>query len=706
MDNRFGDSDDTMLQVTTSSPFFGRAQNLLDIRAWLNSPHSPSQIISISGIGGIGKTTLMTEMAKVCRDASVKVVWLDGRTFVRRPADFLSGIEMILEQEYGAVRSASVSTLDHIIQFFSAHRSVVFIDNCEELLAIEGWLLSRFMPQLPQQNHLLVIASRTGLPISWRTNPNLHGFLRTLTLDVFATNEAKDYLSYHKIPHEIIESIIIKTQCFPLSLALAVDTFHSQNHENAIDIIENIPNLISAEILEEVTSPSVFEALQILSILSDANFADIQELIPAFQISNYRELGHLSFVRTNGHELSMHDVVASVLRHDFKTRDGDGFRANCKRAMMHLINQYPHAEKRTQMRIAEHFLTLFLELTPVRYAYADFSSDPRFGENRGFEMDDLPHLHRILEGAMARDTWQCELIASGAHHALLDDIATNCPEGIRVVRSETGIPLALGAAIWLRADTVPLFEKYTPRFISEVLGNEVDALRSTPEECADSFCVLLSAVDMEHPVYRPEVLGVLSFLDWYNVVSNGARSIVPTSNPDVIHLSTQFGYRKTNQLPNQDSEDDIVILEWDFRDEKFPVWARTMLAQTAASATSRETMEHGSQTRSTVPLDPEEMRHILKNLHRIEVLNDVPFTQAAGLSGFELQQRVQGLLTCEPPTMPMTEQDQSVLLAAFSQRHVGKAILAETLNVSRTTLYRYTRSAAANLAQALASSLA
>lgn len=605
--------------------FIGRSQDLDDLRSWLGTPRAPSQIVSISGIGGIGKTTLMSEMAEVCRRASVKVVWLDGRTFARRSTDFLSGIEMILEQEYGASRQGTASTLDSILRFFETHRTVVFIDNCEDLTSVEGWLLSRFIPQLPKHNHLFVLASKSGLPLSWRTNPTTHGLMRSRTLHLFTTSEAKDYLNYHKIPTTMMETIIARAQGHPLSLALAVDAFHNQNPENALHLVENIPNLVSAEILQEVTSPSIFEALQVLSILSDARFADLHNLIPSFQIGDYRQLSKLSFVRAVGQELTMHDVVARMLRQDFQTRDKRAFQAYCRRAMMYLAAQYASVEKRTQMRIAARFLTLYLELMPMRYAYADFPFAPRFDEYRGFQMDDLPHLHRILEGAMAKGTWQCELIRPGTHHALLDDIAKHCPEGIRVVRSETNVPLTLGAAIWLRPDTVSLLQRYAPRFITEVLGREPagdsepargparapepagdsqstgdseperarestgdsepaefnwarQALNNLPQDDPDSLCVLLAAVDMEHPVYRPEVLGVLSFQDWYKVVSTGVRSLVATRDAHLIHLSTEFGYRKIQQLPNFGQED-ISILELDFRNEKFPVWARAMLQQ-------------------------------------------------------------------------------------------------------------------------------
>ncbi|QSO51258.1 hypothetical protein JZ785_20835 [Alicyclobacillus curvatus] len=830
--------DTPMINLVPSPGFIGRSQHLASIQSWLHQPGAAAQWVYISGIGGMGKTTLMMELAKLCKDMRVYVVWLDGQAFARRPADVLSGIESILLQEYGVTRPAGMSTFDHILAFFNQHRTALFIDNCEDLSSIEGWMLSRFLPQLPKVNFLLMMAGRGPLPITWRTNPVTHGMLRQIVLEVFTATEAKDYLEHHNVPRHLTESLVARAQGHPLSLAVAVDAFQDRTPQNALSIVESIPNLVSAEILKEVTSPSTFMALTALAILGVARFADMQVMHPEFAASDYYDLTRLSFVSTAGQELFMHDIVARALRQDFQARDEQGFRAYCRRAMGHLAHVYKDMDKTAQKRIAAHFLTLYLELSPLQHEYADFSAAPRPAQYRGFQPADLADLHRILQGAMDRSTWQCELIAPASYHALLDEMATVCPEGIRVVRSQTGRPLALGAAIWLRADTLPLLQKYAPRFLEEVLAGEVEALRNLPEEGADSLCMLLSAVDMSHPVYRPETLGMLSFLDWYNVVSTGARCIVASSDAYVIDLSLRFGYEAKQRLAhprnsggpgNLGADKDIEVLEWDFRDAKFPVWARTMLEQidpagraatqgvrgvggvtgpagaegangvgaisgaegaggasgtpgsagTVSVTAARSTVNAGSRAGSAIAApftanvggitgaqtivevggvpdeqtasnagswqitaevdngqptaneasarsskspnnaaglrqvttsmltaspNPAEVSAILKNLHRAEFLETTNFAREAGLSGFQVQQRVQSLLTCTPPVLPMTSHDQAVLLEAFAQRHVGKAMLAERFNVSRTTFYRYTRSAAINLTQALIAS--
>ncbi|GJM73789.1 hypothetical protein HMSSN036_60050 [Paenibacillus macerans] len=50
------------------------------LEQWLADPGRELRLFSVSGIGGIGKTTLLTEMFHKAKQASLLTVWLDGQS--------------------------------------------------------------------------------------------------------------------------------------------------------------------------------------------------------------------------------------------------------------------------------------------------------------------------------------------------------------------------------------------------------------------------------------------------------------------------------------------------------------------------------------------------------------------------------------------------------------------------------------------------
>ncbi|MGP3784285.1 hypothetical protein [Paenibacillus sp. 1A_MP2] len=89
----------------------GFAREKQDFASWLNLSEADSRIFSVSGIGGIGKTTLLTELAHVARTADVRTIWMDGRISMQTTGAFLTHLEMSLEVEYGRMRSADMPSL-------------------------------------------------------------------------------------------------------------------------------------------------------------------------------------------------------------------------------------------------------------------------------------------------------------------------------------------------------------------------------------------------------------------------------------------------------------------------------------------------------------------------------------------------------------------------------------------------------------------
>src|SRR3712207_2215308 len=69
--------------------FVGRMAELALFRSALLDAEPPFAVLHIYGPGGVGKTTLLREYARVAADTGRSVVFLDGRNVDPSPAAFL-----------------------------------------------------------------------------------------------------------------------------------------------------------------------------------------------------------------------------------------------------------------------------------------------------------------------------------------------------------------------------------------------------------------------------------------------------------------------------------------------------------------------------------------------------------------------------------------------------------------------------------------
>ncbi|CAM3820339.1 hypothetical protein [Marinicrinis lubricantis] len=138
----------------------GLDKELERLEHWMTNPCPETLIFSISGIGGIGKTTLLMEMAAMSRQASLLTLWLDGQVDLPTSASFLSGIEMGLESEYGRKRDPATPLLLYIISELSRQRTILLIDNWRRIRKTGGVASL----QLPPSASVYRDASHYGFP--------------------------------------------------------------------------------------------------------------------------------------------------------------------------------------------------------------------------------------------------------------------------------------------------------------------------------------------------------------------------------------------------------------------------------------------------------------------------------------------------------------------------------------------------------------
>ena len=151
------------------SSFVGREDELVQVRTLLDS----ARIVTLTGVGGVGKTRLALEVAAAVQPKFRDGVWLVELAQVRDP-------DAVAETIATALRTPDkpgVPVADAVAEFLQSRRLLLVLDNCEHVLDPVADLVRALERACPE---LVVLAtSREGLGISGEENVAV----RSLSLD-------------------------------------------------------------------------------------------------------------------------------------------------------------------------------------------------------------------------------------------------------------------------------------------------------------------------------------------------------------------------------------------------------------------------------------------------------------------------------------------------------------------------------------------
>ncbi|QSO52702.1 ATP-binding protein [Alicyclobacillus curvatus] len=307
-----------------------RDSELRHFDEWLAQRNPRTVVCSVSGIGGIGKTTFLGQIADHACRAGVRTTHVDGYLGFSSAIELLSYLcEQHQCQPAGTDTGASTGAkrdegfLSEVISLLSGrlgeHRTILLFDHFEEMLSIESFIRTQLIPGLPLDGVMLVFASRRGLSIGWRTDPTLITRTIRITLGNLSWHQSLDYVKRAGIENvDVQQQISRETSGYPLSLALAVQSVLSGN-EDEEDAGYSI-NEISAGLIREV-APDLNPLLDGLMFLRTSTQNVLSRLLQKpVSSQEYRALGQLSFVRVTSKGLAIHDVARAYLLSDLKIR--------------------------------------------------------------------------------------------------------------------------------------------------------------------------------------------------------------------------------------------------------------------------------------------------------------------------------------------------------------------------------------------------
>jgi AAA ATPase domain len=297
--------------------FVGRAGELAFLEECLGDD-PPASLVLICGPGGIGKSTLLRELARRAGARGWDVITVDGRELAPAPG--------ALEASLAAGRASA--------------RPLVLIDSYERMAALGGYLRTELVPALPGRA-LVVIAGRGAPDPAWLAG-GWEGVATVLELGALPPPDALRLLRTHGLRDERAPAIVQWAGGSPLALALAADTGAADAGWSPAQGTGQ-PGFLRSLIRRLVDSELGGVPLSALGVAAIARVttADLlQAVLPGGDPQAlYERLRQLTFTEPLGDGITLHELVRRALHADLRLRDQERERELRRRIVDHLYQR-------------------------------------------------------------------------------------------------------------------------------------------------------------------------------------------------------------------------------------------------------------------------------------------------------------------------------------------------------------------------------
>jgi predicted ATPase/class 3 adenylate cyclase len=165
------------------SSFIGRERELARVSDALDA----ARVVTLTGVGGVGKTRLALQVAAQVVPRFREGAWLVELAAVRDP----EGVPAAFAAVFGLTARADQTVEDSLVEFLRAKQLLLVVDNCEHLLAPVAELVERV--ERVAAGVVVLATSREGLGLEGEQNltvPSLAAPAPTDDLDAIAASDA------------------------------------------------------------------------------------------------------------------------------------------------------------------------------------------------------------------------------------------------------------------------------------------------------------------------------------------------------------------------------------------------------------------------------------------------------------------------------------------------------------------------------------
>lgn len=396
------------------------------------------RVVWVHGVGGVGKSTLLREVARRA-SAATMVAWMSLDVSEARPRSLLAGVA-------GALGVAP-PVLDLGSVLASAPNSLIFLDTFEAAASLESWLLDE--AARTNAPGLVVVGSRDAPSLRWES-PHLSGRFEALELANFDSQEAARFLADRGVPSTQHAEMVAFTRGHPLALSVLARAPKAEPPLRLVDSPNALRALLETLVGGELTDRqrAALEAASIAPRVNEPMLAAMLDEPDVYEL--VRWLQSRSYVSASSRGLAVHDLVRDVVASDLAWRNPDLYQRYMIRACDVIVDRMHGGPVLGEQQAATAEL---LWMVRRERGYADLVSTHE-------------HLNATLERFADSGLYLDDLSASDADH--LQSLMTRCcgPRAAEVMQHwvrvrPSGVSVARGAdraevhGVWLE---LPLWD--------------------------------------------------------------------------------------------------------------------------------------------------------------------------------------------------------------------------------------------------------
>ncbi|MBO9599199.1 MAG: AAA family ATPase [Cohnella sp.] len=316
--------------------FVGRYGERQRFRGYLSGRTEQRTLWSVSGIGGMGKTSLLAAFRRDAERAGAVFVMVDSRDLPHREDEVCRRILTLLEVapdrlpgSDSLISAWTEACIGALREIANRRRVILAFDTFEEFSDLEVWLRERLFARVADCV-LLITAGRFPLGGTWTVSPAWRERLNPIHLGALSREESKEYAERCGLPQgEEADRVWLASLGHPLAMSLAA-AHRSSIGTNEDDMDSRSWFHVMADVwLKEAADPNLRLLVEAASLPARFNASILAAAlnVPELPSASFDELIRVSFIRKAEKGWAMHDLMRDAVAAYLREREPDRHQA-------------------------------------------------------------------------------------------------------------------------------------------------------------------------------------------------------------------------------------------------------------------------------------------------------------------------------------------------------------------------------------------